>query len=265
MSFKKITDYFEEQFIYDGYAVNRGKWQGLDTQRTPQYTTIELHNQKLEMDMNHSLEHLRLEIKPNLPWADDHFEKERIGGLPLNPGNEFRNWPLYRVNPKNDVHRNHAVFTHTYMERIWPKKAGVFHTHQKSHGIRYELGDLNDLIRHLGEQPLSRQAYLPIWFPEDTGVLHGGRVPCSLGYHFLARKVINDWVLDCYYDIRSCDYIRHFRDDVYMAIRLSQYVMAEVNKSALSEKPPFDKPGNLYMSMHNFHIFQSDLKLFTND
>jgi thymidylate synthase len=74
-----------------------------------------------------------------------------------------------------------------------------------------------DLLR---DRPTTRQAFIPIWFPEDTGAHHGERVPCTLGYHLMAR----DGRLKIVYYMRSCDFLRHFRDDVYMAGRLCQWV-----------------------------------------
>ena len=33
-----------------------------------------------------------------------------------------------------------------------------------------------------------------------------------------------------FYFIRSCDYIRHFRDDIYMAMRKARFVLDELQK-----------------------------------
>ena len=67
-----------------------------------------------------------------------------------------------------------------------------------------DYGDLDDVVTLLTNDPLTRQAFLPMWFPEDTGVVHGTRVPCSLGYHFMQR----DGRLSITYYIRSCDIVR---------------------------------------------------------
>ncbi len=80
-------------------------------------------------------------------------------------------------------------------------------------GIRYNYGDFGDVIRLLQREPFTRQAFLPMWFPEDTGSVHGERVPCTIGYHFMRR---GNYLHIVYY-IRSCDYLRHFRDDIYVA------------------------------------------------
>jgi thymidylate synthase len=119
-------------------------------------------------------------------------------------------------------------------------------------GIRYNYGDLNDVVALLKRSPMTRQAYLPVWFPEDTGANYEQRVPCTLGYHFLLRN----GVLGITYFIRSCDFVRHFSDDVYMAGRLCQWVADQV------------ADGNVgYLSMHigSFHIFDGDVAKLKRD
>ncbi len=40
-------------------------------------------------------------------------------------------------------------------------------------GIRYRYADLHDVIDTLNKDPLTRQAYIPIWFPEDGSAMPG--------------------------------------------------------------------------------------------
>lgn len=227
-------------------------------------------------------------IKPTMPWAENHFQ-ERVKGEPLNPGNEYKNWPFYQgkskefndqnfrsirvqcTNPNQSIGPQETKFSHTYMERYWPKYAGdgFYQTggdinnfgnqeavwkgfnEQPLKGIRYHYGDLNDVIELLKREPHTRQAYLPIWFPEDTGVLHKGRVPCSIGYHFLLRN----GKLNTHYLIRACDAIRHFRNDVYLTCRLTQWVLGQL----LPEKAWQDvELGTLTMDIINFHVFHQE-------
>ena len=187
-------------------------------------------------------------VKPNLPWAEDHFQ-ERVGGAPLNPPPSEAWWP-YAVKG-NEAHKANEQFSHTYPERFWPRFANeegarpngrqVYVPHN---GIRYEYGDLNDVIKLLKREPTTRQAFLPVWFPEDTGAAYGQRVPCTLGYQFNIREGF----LYITYFIRSCDYMRHFRDDVYMACRLAQWISPVVNAV----------PVRLTMHIVSFHIFEGD-------
>lgn len=189
-------------------------------------------------------------VKPNLPWAEDHFQ-ERVGGEPLNPSPSEQWWPYARQG--NAEHKKGEQFSHTYPERFWPRMANAGGTISYSQrevmvphvGIRFEYGSLGDLVSVLQKNPYSRQAYLPVWFPEDlAAALEGERVPCSMGYHFL---MVND-ALDCVYTMRSCDIVRFYRDDIYMAGRLLQWVSARVGRP----------PGKLVVHINNLHCFPGD-------
>jgi thymidylate synthase len=114
------------------------------------------------------------------------------------------------------------------------------------------LGDVIDL---LCRRPYTRQATLPIFFPEDTGAKHGGRIPCTLHYHFMLRN----GKLHMWYPIRSCDAVRHFRDDVYMAMRLCQWVLSELREK---EQVWVDvDPGVLSFTAYSFHAHMGDWHL----
>lgn len=185
-------------------------------------------------------------MKPNLPWAEDHFQ-ERISGEPMNPSPSEAWWPFARAG--NAEHKGADFkFSHTYPERFWPKRAGVDDIPVDFlMGIRFAYGDLNDLIQVLKNNPRSRQAYLPIWFPEDlTAAAQGERVPCSMGYHFIYNPAHQG--LDCVYTMRSCDLVRFYRDDVYMAGRLLQHVAQKVDSA----------PGKLVINIANLHCFPGD-------
>lgn len=218
--------------------------------------TTEVQNVTLELDVPMGQGDWAWYVRPNLPWAEDHFQ-ERIGGQPLNPSPEEANWP-YAV-ASNSAHKNEAgQFSHTYPERMWPKFASVGVTRPNGrevfvphNGIRFEYGDLADVIQSLKNDPNTRQAYLPIWFPEDTGMpaREQERVPCSLGYHFMQRGR----GMQCTYYLRSCDFRRYFTDDVYMAGRLLQHVAREVQGLSVWT------PGKLIIHIASLHVFRGDL------
>lgn len=193
-------------------------------------------------------------VQPNRPWANDHFE-ERVSGKPLNPAPSEAWWPFARAG--NSEHKKDEIFSHTYPERFWPKYAGEFEarigartnfTHSTiNRGIRFPYGDLSNLVGVLRKNPNSRQAYLPIWFPEDlTAADMGERVPCSMGYHFITDPGSNN--LDCVYTMRSCDLVRFYRDDIYMAGRLLQWVGEQTDLY----------PGHLTINIANLHCFPGD-------
>jgi thymidylate synthase len=132
------------------------------------------------------------------------------------------------------------------------------HSRNPMTGIRYPYGDLDDVVSLLAREPYTRQAYLPVWFPEDTGAVHGERVPCTLGYHFILR----DNQLHTFYPLRSCDFLRHFRNDVYFAVRLTQWVRDQVLMTCPKSNEVYwtgVTPGNLTMQIVSLHIFEGDM------
>lgn len=237
--------------------INRGEWQAQKVTEPLQHTH-ELMHQRLELVIPESIGSLRALVKPNMPWAEDHFQ-ERVSGDPLNPPPSNEWWPFAQAG--NKAFKAGEQFSHTYPERFWPKFAEPINLYESGgviiprQGIRFEYGDLADLVSILLRNPLSRQAYLPVWFPEDlTAAMQEERVPCTLGYHFLMNP---QGALDITYHIRSCDFIRHFRDDVYMAGRLLQWVLAKLNVAL----DPNDDPwitGTLIMNIGSLHCFVGD-------
>lgn len=221
----------------------------------PMAISYELRNVILSVDVPPTLVRWQKIVEPNLPWAEDHF-LERVSGEPLNPPPSEAWWP--HAVKGNAEHKEGEQFSHTYPERFWPKRAGEFTPVSEEGfppilGIRYYYGDLLDVLNLLDKDPGTRQAYLPVWFPEDTGAVEGQRVPCTLGYHFLQR----DDKLHCTYFIRSCDFVRHFQDDLYMAGRLVQWVSEQLGIAVV--------PGELVMHMDSLHVFQGDIDRWRNE
>lgn len=233
-SLSKAVQYAKKTLREQGEEVETVFWQGIESPAK----FWEYLNLLFIAPIPKTKEELVIETCPNLPWAEDHFQ-ERVGRQSLNPGKEYKNWPFYR-NDEN-WRKDKKLFDHTYMQRIWPPLLK---------GIRYDYGNLDDVINLLTDDPFTRQAYLPIWYPEDTGVKFKGRTPCSLGFHFTRRNN----KLHCFYPIRSCDYVRHFKNDVYMAGRLVQWVLNEL-KNKSKEKWEDITPGDLAMFIVSFHVF----------
>jgi len=259
--FDDMVEDLRLMFLNSAKVVDVGEWhsQPIDN---PLLITRELQDAILVIPVPTNQPMLERRVRPNMPWAEDHFQ-ERVSGRPLNPPPSNEWWPFAQQG--NASHKEgDGIFSHTYPERMWPKYGGEVgrlfapdpeewarYTRNNTNlnhnaGLRYRLGDLDDLVEQLKDNPETRQAYLPIWFPEDTGAVDGQRVPCTLGYHFLIR----DGKINCSYYIRSCDFIRHFRDDVYMAARLMQWI---------ADKLPGVKPGDLNMYIASFHVFEGDV------
>ncbi len=246
--------------LLDGIMLDRGEWQGQYDK--PMSRVLETYNVTFHTPVAMNTEAWQAVVEPNLPWAEDHFQ-ERVGGEPLNPGEEYKNWPWYEQGVEE--HKNYGLtgkFSHTYMERFWPKFArsgirGKGGKYGMLQGIRAFYGDLDDLVVLLQERPWTRQAYLPIWFPEDLDAAGGGeRVPCTLGYHFQRRPHPDVDSLSITYFMRSCDFFRYLRDDVYMAGRLLQWVVDQVEGV---------EEGHITMHIANLHIFADERRRLENE
>ena len=222
-----------------------GRWQSQD--RPEAAFTREILDLSFIYQVPESVQELQDDLMPNLPWAEDHF-MERVSGEPLNPPPSEAWWPFARAG--NSEHKKDAQFSHTYPERIWPKRAGrISWDEHPAQGIRYPYGDLRDVVKLICHDPGTRQAYLPIWFPEDTGLGISQRVPCSIGYQFLIRQ----GELHVFYTMRSCDLMRHFVDDIYMAARLGEWMSNVLNQCDVEQTL-----GRLHVHIASLHTFKAD-------
>lgn len=249
---------------YRSAKVPMNYWQSQKVEERPGMSySKELAHVTFRMRVPGTVDSLQQQVKPNLPWAEDHF-LERVSGVPHNPPPSEAWWP-FRVN-QNSEHKEveGAKFSHTYPERFWPRYAETdMFNEEGNRGIRYRVGDLTDVVDLIARDPLTRQAYLPVWFPEDTGAVEGQRVPCTLGYHFIFRPAAPGVMYgDIVYYIRSCDLFRHFTDDVYMACRLLQWVVGSVRERGIDAHA-----SSLIMHITSLHVFEGDearLKLMTD-
>jgi thymidylate synthase len=159
----------------------------------PDYNTRELQNYMYMV--SNPLSTLN-ELTPNQPWADKEFD-ERVSPYHVNPGEA---WKLREEIWKEYLHNGR--FSYTYNERMsW---------------------DLSRIMNELDKHPDSRQLYLSIWDPTiDVDRLGSDmRIPCSLGYLFQLRR----GKLNMTYFMRSCDFITHYHNDVYLAVKLLKHV-----------------------------------------
>jgi hypothetical protein len=241
-----------------------GRWQSKDMSKDPAARMKEVLNVSFQvvLQWNENPKVWVDDIKPNMPWAEDHF-LERVCGKPLNPGVQWANWP-WALSADKFRTEGGGKFSHTYMERYWPKQANKSTAYEQitDHvGIRYRYGDLNDVVDHLLGDRLTRQAYLPIWFPEDTGTVHGERVPCTLGYHFIQR---GNYLHSTYY-IRSCDFFRHFRDDLYLSVRLQLWLLQQLREKELAGSGPDTELFWDGVKMGTFTFHCVSMHMFVND
>lgn len=260
-SWATISNTLGRELIQGAEPVDVGEWQSQDVSDKPEMVTRELMNVTFQLDVPRNLSTWQGIIQPNLPWAEDHFN-ERVSGEPLNPPPSEQWWPFAQSGNKD--HKEGEIFSHTYPERMWPKFANVGNVRPNGrevyvphNGIRFEYGDLGDVVELLKAAPFTRQAFLPIWFPEDTGNVMKKRIPCSLGYHFVIRQ----GALHCVYYMRSCDFLRHFPDDIYMAGRLLHWVYTQIDQELYSKFSPPLTCGTLTAHLASLHIFEGDMPL----
>ena len=185
------------------------------------YTTMELQNYCYTI-LNARSE----DVKPSSiqPWADEEF-KERINvNGDINPGKAYK----LREDVWNE-YMHDGKFAYTYNERFF-RNEQIF-----------------KIIDRLKEDHDSRQLWLSVWdCNEDPDKLGGiSRVPCSLGYNFQFRE----GKLNMHYVMRSCDFGTHFCNDVYLAIKLLEFVANQCNMEV----------GNFTHTMFSLHVYHKDI------
>ena len=196
----------------------------------PDYATKELQNYCYTI-LNANSE----DVKPFSiqPWADAEFEErihdpyDHIYELYnfINPGEAYK----LRDEVWNEYMHN-GRFAYTYNERLWRNS------------------QLLKVINRLKEDNDSRQLWINIWdCNEDVDKLGGiSRVPCSLGYALQFR----DGKLNMHYVMRSCDFGTHFCNDVYLGIKLLEWIAEQCNMQV----------GNFTHTMFSLHIYQKDIQ-----
>ena len=234
-----------------GSRVRPNYWQSMDVSQRAEAEMLEILNTSFSVPLvSEGLACYQRDIQPNLPWADRHFELERASGKPINPGETWKEWPW---GLSADKFRKNELFEHTYAERYWPKETEGAAGPHLNRGIRYPYGDLEDVVSRLIADPMTRQAVLSVWHPEDQ--YNGGqRVPCSLFYQFIQRN----GYLHIVYTIRSCDALRHLRDDIYLTVRLLLWVLEQLREQQTDFHWSKVKPGTFTMHITSLHCFIGD-------
>lgn len=229
-----IIKKLREKLINEGKIIKTKSWQG--TKQPP--AMIEILHVSEKIQMLGGAKEVSDAVNAKQPWANIHF-KERVGGVPINPDPSHIMW----ASTTDDYKSDGKVFSHTYSERMWSKG---LHT-----GIRFDIADLRTLVDLLKKEQDTRQAYLPMYFPEDlSAALQGERVPCSLGWQFIVR----DGKLDLFYPMRSCDAMRHLQNDIYFANKLAIWV---IGKTGLDVEV-----GTLHFVATSLHCFEQDVAIY---
>lgn len=171
------------------------------------------------------------------PWATAEFRERvfdpytRAHGYPvrlpeyINPGNAYK----LRENVWDEFLHN-GKFGYTYNELLWRND------------------QVTKVLNALYNDPDSRQLWISLWSPDRDPDRLGGisRVPCSLGYGLQVRE----GKLNLHYVMRSCDFVTHFTNDVYLAIKFLEWVAEKANYPV----------GNFTHTIFSLHIYKKDTK-----
>jgi len=195
-----------------------------DKKATEEYQTKELQGYGYIITSHSSKdEHFQF-LGGDLDYAMADFQ-ERVMDQWINPGSAY----LLR----DEVWReflHDGKFAYTYNERIREQ--------------------LPMIIEELKARPNTRQAVLTIYDRHQDMNNMGGkaRIPCSMYYQFLRRKRNEQEVLDCIYTMRSCDIYTHYIYDVWLAMRLQEYI---ANALGL-------EPGHFTHFIGSLHAYRKD-------
>ncbi len=223
-----------------GIVVPSFSVQDFKTRGDPNYDTKEIEAyQYCVTDTTTSTDALFI-FEPTREWADKEMD-ERLSPEWMNPGLA---WKVREHVWETFLHDGR--FAYSYNERL-----------------RIQL---RRFIEELALRPFTRQAVLSIWNPtiDPEKLGGGGRVPCSLYYHFMVRPNMDGTIrLDMVYAMRSCDAVTHFGNDVYLATGLQEYVyQCLVNNGTFLENagvtPEQFLRGRFIHQIASLHAFRKD-------
>ena len=144
------------------------------------------------------------DLEPTQPWADLEWGErlEGISGFPLNPGEAW----LTREKLWREFLQKNGMFAYTYSDRLsW-------------------FDQVQRVIKVIQNDPDSRQLFISVWQVSDIKKLGGiSRVPCTLGYLVQCREN----AIHLTYLQRSADLVTHFVNDIYLAVKLQEYIADE--------------------------------------
>lgn len=193
-NFKEAMSEIRRDLAEMGVLIHPKTYQDQWVEGDPAFDTLELDNY-VYCVLNPDTQYLH----PTQPWADAEFE-ERICGRPVNPGIA---WTLREDVWETFLDPLTGKFAYTYAERFSQNE------------------QIDRIIQRLKEDPESRQLFLSMWNADDITKIGGvSRVPCTLGYLFQFRR----GALNLTYLQRSSDFVTHFQNDVYLAVRMLEYV-----------------------------------------
>ena len=218
-----------------GTRVKPARWQGKDVSGVENYETLEYPRYIYTVTCP-NLSHL----EPTQPWASMELNERFSPGQAHNPAEA---WKL-REDVWQPLLKEDGKFHYTYAERL-----------KINRGCDNWEDQILDLVVRAQQEPLSRQLYLSIWDRRlDQNPTVDDRVPCSLGYHFMIR----DGKLDMTYMMRSCDFVVHFQNDVWLALQTQLVFLDRLNAlRTLRDEAPISL-GHFIHFIISLHIHKKD-------
>lgn len=213
----------ERDLFEMGIEIQSHTVQDQNVDNNSDYMALELmgHSYMVTAWTEESLKEMVKYLQGNMDWCNWEFA-ERISVLCINPGEAWKLrkeiWSQYLHNGK---------FAYTYNERYKTQ--------------------LHQVMSELRMRPNTRQAVITVYDKHDDSKSIGGyaRVPCSMYYHFMIRN----GALNCIYYQRSCDFLKHFVHDVYLTIRLQEWIASDLGIST----------GYFIHNIGSLHAFKKDL------
>lgn len=110
------------------------------------------------------------------------------------------------------------------------------------------IPQLQHLINRLKKNIYSRGAVIAVYDNRDVARV-GRRIPCTVAYHFIARKTVSGDKLNMIINQRSCDAINFFPLDIYKAYLLLKYIANEIGIDV----------GYIIHNIDSFHVYKMDV------
>lgn len=214
----------ERELIEMGTIVHPESMQDMKVKDNPDFETKELQGYAYAITSHHLLKETFEKLGGILNYAQAEFV-ERISACWTNPG---KAWEWRKETWKPFLHDGR--FSYTYNERIREQ--------------------LEFITEELKKNPNTRQAIITLYDRHQDMANIGGkaRIPCSMYYQFLRRIKNGKEVLDVIYTMRSCDIYAHFIYDIYLTMKLQEYLAGSIGI----------EPGTFTHFIGSLHAYKKD-------
>ena len=216
---KEAINEIERDIMEMGILVHPDTMQNKNVKGDPAYDTLEVQNYTFAiLDTSD-----KSDCIDNQEWCKQEF-LERINPETCNPGKAW----LLRKSTWEPFLNERGEFDYTYSERM-----NLF-------------DQITRVINELKENPDTRQAIIHINIPSDCKVWRKNRIPCSMYYQLMIRR----GKVDIIYNMRSSDFDTHFKNDIWLASELRNYISEEIDR----------QPGLFHMNVGSLHRYRNYTK-----